>query len=350
MMANRHSNLPGQSISPAPDKASILIICLWVLFILATFAVYMGYGLRQKLSLARRLEDKASMRFIAEAGIRRAIAEIKKEPEKSYSALNEAWSNNPAAFKQAPCADARFDVRYDYADEQTQARVSRWGLEDEESKINLNRADRAVLGRLFKEALALDELAAQELAASIVDWRDADSQLSIPLGSAEDLFYRGLAYPYEAKDAEFQAPEELFLVRGMTGDIFERLKGYITVYGSGRVNVNTASRPVLASLGLNRENVDKILAFRAGADRLTGTDDDNIFESVSSIVPKLSQSYSLSEADAAQFLSVADLYLAVKSDYFTARSIATYGPGKYEAKVTCAFDRSGKVLSWREAL
>ena len=39
--------------------------------------------------------------------------------------------------------------------------------------------------------------------------------------------------------------DELLLVNGMTKDIFERIKDYVTVWGSGMVNINTAGREVL---------------------------------------------------------------------------------------------------------
>ena len=97
-----------------------------------------------------------------------------------------------------------------------------------------------MIERLFRIGLGMDDMRAG-VAASIKDWRDKDSELSIPVGSAEDFLYRGLKYPYEAKDEDLESLDEL-LVNGMTKDIFERIKDYVTVWGSGMVNINTAGR------------------------------------------------------------------------------------------------------------
>ena len=51
---------------------------------------------------------------------------------------------------------------------------------------------------------------------------------------------------------------------------------YLSRYGDA-VNVNTASPEVLRAVGLSRSAVNKILVWRAGRDRVPGTDDDRFF-------------------------------------------------------------------------
>lgn len=350
-MAHRPKGLPGQSISRwlVNQKASILIIAIWSLCILTTFAVYLGYGVRQKIVLVKRLDDRAKLHFIAEAGVKKAIAAVKKEPEKSYDALKDSWSNNVSLFNDVEVGDGAFNVCYNYTDEQSGSPETRWGLVDEERKVNINKADLTILKRFFRVSLGFDEVQAQELAASIIDWRDGDSELSIPLGSAEDSYYRGLSYPYEAKDAEFEALDELLLVKGMNQDVFDRIKNYITIYGSGKVNINTASGVVLLALGLNEDIVDEILSFRCGEDGITGTTDDNIFDTPSNIVPKLSESYRLNDSEIAQISIVSDQDLVTNSNNFMIRSIAKLNNKKNTAGIICVVNRSGKILYWQES-
>jgi len=69
---------------------------------------------------------------------------------------------------------------------------------------------------LLETCLSLDDKEAQEISAAIVDWRDGDSALSIPVGSAEDSDYHDLKEPYNCKDAPFQVLEEVLLVKGST--------------------------------------------------------------------------------------------------------------------------------------
>ncbi len=334
-----------------PNKGGILIIALWSLCLLTTFAVYLGAGVRQKITLVARLDERDKLHFIGEAGIKRAIVELRKEKEeeRTCDALNGAWSNNAGVFKQIRVGDGRFNIYYNYIDAKTGLTESRYGLIDEERKININKADRVVLERLFKIVLGFDELDAQELAASIVDWRDEDSYLSIPLGSAEDPYYRSLRYSYEAKDAEFEVLDEVLLVKHMTGRIFDILKDYITIYGDGKVNVNTASKEVLLTLGLNEYIVDKILAFRCGEDGIISTFDDNAFETPSGIVPKLSQHSHLSDSDVASLSTVRDQYLVTNSNYFMARSEAGFDNRKDTAVITAVINRDGKILYWQES-
>ncbi len=329
-------------------KGSILIITLWSLCLLSVFAVILGYQTRQKIMVIKRLDERDSLRFIAEAGIKRAIIELEKREEKTYDALNDYWSSNVSVFKDFRIGDGVSNICYNYIDEKTGVLETRFGLIDEERKININKASQIVLERLFRITANLDEMEAQELAASILDWRDADSELSIPLGSAESSYYRNIQYPYEAKDAEFEVLEEALLVKGMTRDIFEKAKNYITIYGDGKVNINTTSKSVLLALGLNEDMADKIMTLRMGKDGVMGTADDTIFDTPGNIVPKISQSYRLSDSEVAQLSVIVDQNLATEANYFFIKNTARLNNRKNTIETTCVVNRDGKILYWRE--
>jgi type II secretory pathway component PulK len=223
-----------------------------------------------------------------------------------------------------------------------------YGLFDEERKININTASQTVLRRFFRIVIGLDDMEAQELAASIIDWRDKDAQLSIPLGSAEDSYYRNLASPYKCKDSNFETLDEIILVKGVTRDIFEKIKDYLTVYGDGKININTASRAVLLSLGLAESTVDKIMSFRSGEDTIAGSDDDNMFVETSGIIPTLNQKYPLNKAESNQLASIIEQYLTVNSHYFTVKSVVA--PKKRNSSMlVCVIDRKGKIIYWHES-
>lgn len=345
--------LSGQSIYPSankPERASILMIVLWSLCLLSAFAVILGYNVRQKLALVKRLDEKEALRLIAEAGARKAYSQLMKEEEDSSGILNEAWSDNPAEFKERMVGGGSFSVAYNLIDERSGGLMKRYGLIDEERKININRAAMNILERLFKISAGLSEIEAQELAASIIDWRDNDSELSLPLGSAEDSYYRNLRYPYEARDADFEVLDEMLLVKGMTNEIFEKLKSYVTIYGSGRVNINTAPKAVLLALGFSEDIADAILLFRYGEG---GNDDSSqgqggVFDAVSDIVPKISQFYHLSPSELTQVSAIAEQALAVSSDNFMVKSSARMPNRKNYLEITSVIDRKGKILYWNE--
>lgn len=323
------------------------MLALWSLCLLSVFSVMLGFGVRQKLILSGRMEAKDKLRFIAEAGLKKAVFELARTPVSSYDSLNDAWSNNPDTLKEIPIGEGSASVYYNIQLPGTQG--DRYGFVDEESKINLNRADMQVLERLFQEALGVNEGGlAEELAASIVDWRDADSQLSIPLGSAEDAYYRNSQFPYEAKDAEFDILEEALLVKDMSQEIFDRVKDYITVYGSGKVNVNTASKPVLMALGMNEETAGKLISYRLGEDGILGTPDDNIFYAADEVTARLARSYDLSDPESESLKRIESNYLVTNSQNFTAKSSASLKNSKYVSSAACVVDRAGKILYWQE--
>ena len=53
--------------------------------------------------------------------------------------------------------------------------------------------------------------------------------------------------------------DEILLVKGMNKEIYDKLINFVTIYGDGAVNINTASKEVLEALGLADSLVDKIL-------------------------------------------------------------------------------------------
>ena len=88
-------------------------------------------------------------------------------------------------------------------------RTYSFGITDESSKLNLNTATMTMLQRLPGMT--------DEFAASIIDWRDADSDVTA--SGAESEYYLRLTDPYECKNGLLETVEELFLIRGVTKDI-----------------------------------------------------------------------------------------------------------------------------------
>ena len=84
---------------------------------------------------------------------------------------------------------------------------------------------------------------------AIVDWVDPDSETLFPNG-AEDDYYLDLEPPYRAANRPFADIRELRLVRGVTEEIFQKLRPFVTVLPEPTaVNVNTAPIEILRTLG-----------------------------------------------------------------------------------------------------
>lgn len=337
--------------SPYPSagnkKGSVLVLALWALTLLTVFSSLLAYGVRQKLSVVYRLDDRSSLRYIAEAGVKRAMARVKEITGEKASYAVKDGGNDPEIFDSVTVGKGFFSVYRDVQPGKGKDKTRFYGFSDEESRININTAPADVMKKLFTE-LGLHEGAARDLASSIVDWRDTDSALSEPFGSGEDSYYRSLSAPYEAKDSEISAIDELVLVKDMDANTFDKIKDYVTIYGSGKVNVNTAGEEVLLCTGLSREIVQKILAFRKGEDELEGTEDDNVFESVFSIESSLAAYGGLSDSELALLSTVADMYLGVGSGFFRIKSLGKLPGKKLFMETDCVVTREGSVMYWRE--
>jgi DNA uptake protein ComE-like DNA-binding protein len=337
---------------PSPYKGeanhggSVLMIALWSLFILASFAVMLGFQVRQKMVLVKHLESRNKLTAIAEAAIPLGIAEVGKFVEAQSFALKDSWSSN-SMFKDIPVAGGICTFIRPLPEPPAADQVFAYGMVDEESKININKADMPLLVSLMKVVLGSDDVEAQGLAASLIDWRDADNDLSLPTGSAETSFYRNGKYPYEAKNAPFQILDEIRLVNGFNANVFEKLKNYITIYGSGRVNINTAGKAVLYAIGFSQMAVDKILAARAGKDGIAGTEDDFVFTGISDVGPEVTKNGGFSPEDLAAFNNVIDNRTTVISTAFMINSIGKAPGDKDNAQVSCVIDLKGRILAYR---
>jgi general secretion pathway protein K len=110
---------------------------------------------------------------------------------------------------------------------------------------------------------------AEALLDALGDWVDKDDDERQQ--GAEEPHYRSLQPPYACRNNPMMAPEELLLVKGMTPKIVygdqehEGILDYITAAGDdGKINMNTASLPVLQALSpeLTLEMAQELILFR----------------------------------------------------------------------------------------
>ncbi len=279
------------------ESAVILIASLWMIAILAVFAVSIGRQSGVSLKLTSYDVDKLKAYFIARAGITRAVEEKALEFRDNISigvdALSQAWASNKELFDNHVFGEGSYTIGYEYpsAEDDEKEPVMLYGLMDEESKININRAAEDTLFNLLVY-FDIDEDKAREIAGAVIDWRDKDdnaasSQLRLLYG-AENSYYQGLASPYACKNSDFDSIYELCLVKGVTSEVMEKISPYITVFGDGKVNINTAPEPVLSALiGPGFSSLcSKIVDYREGDDDTIGTRDDAWFSYGSTVVQR----------------------------------------------------------------
>ncbi|MBI4358376.1 MAG: general secretion pathway protein GspK [Candidatus Omnitrophica bacterium] len=335
-------------------QGSILIVSLWMLTLLSAFAISIGYHVRQKVTLADRIDRRNWLQGIAEAGVEQAVNILIEDSSPGYDLLGESWAKEEDKFRRVAAAGGTFTVSYEHFDSEEGSFNSeegewktRYGIQDEERKININTAKAATLATLFQIVVDLDSDEAQDIAYSIVDWRDSDSFLSDPTHGAETDYYENLDLPYTAKNRPFEVLSELLLVRGMTPDIFEQVRDKITIYGNGAVNVNTATKEVLLALGFDESLTKKMIDYRKGTDREEATADDRAFTQAQAIHSDLAAVDSLSSSEVASISNLsAEGFLTVGSNSFMVRSRGELRQKGQAIDLVSVIDRSGKVQFW----
>lgn len=137
-----------------------------------------------------------------------------------------------------------------------QARFNLNNLVDDSGKAS--KSDVEAFGRL----LAAIEVE-RSLAGAIVDWIDAD--INAGLTGAEDVEYLALDVPYRTANRQFASVSELRRVRGISDEIYKKIKPYVTVLPERtKVNVNTAELPVLLAVikGIDETTTNNIIEQR----------------------------------------------------------------------------------------
>ena len=213
---------PARRAAPR-NRGVVLVLVLWVITLLTVIASGFGFAARTEARLSRNVVDATQARYLARAGVTRALlAALHSDPESRWPA--------DGTVQRFTMAGATVDVT----------------LRDETGLVDLNRAWPVLLQGLFREAGA-DEATQVSLTDAVLDWRDADD-LRQPSG-AEDADYWRAGRHYGAKDGAFSTVEELQLVLGMTPDLFRRLEPWLTVHTASGVNRAAAPAPVLRALG-----------------------------------------------------------------------------------------------------
>lgn len=143
-------------------------------------------------------------------------------------------------------------------------------LHDAGARLNLNVAAEDQLRQLFV-ALRIDARRADRLAQTIADWRDGDQLRRANGAERSDYIRDGRAMLPD--DGPFANVAMLRFVMGMTDSLYRLVLPYVSTVGSGRVDLNSAPRPVLIGLpGMTEETVAALLRYRQQGRRVASLD------------------------------------------------------------------------------
>jgi general secretion pathway protein K len=215
-----------------------LILVLWVIALMSVLLGSFALIARTENLEARHLLDTTTARYAAEAGLERAVYEL-RNPDQTTR-----W-----------VGDGR---PYEFGFDTASVRVE---ITDESGKIDINSADDALLQSLFLSIGAnIDQAAA--LSDAIQDWRDPDDAVR-PHG-AEAGEYKAAGLPYVPRNQPFQTVSEVQQVFGMNYELYARIEPAITIYaGGGAPNPAYAPLEVLQALpGMTPELAQQLILAR----------------------------------------------------------------------------------------
>ena len=205
------------------QRGVALILVVWVIALMSVLLGSFALIARTENLQARHLFDSTTARYAAEAGLERAIFELRR-PDPMTRWLGDGRP---------------YEFQFDNA-------LVRVELTDESGKIDLNTAGDDLLQGLFVSAgLPIDK--AQQLSGAIQDWRDPDDT-ALPNG-AEAPEYKSAGLSYVPRNSPFQTVSEVQQVLGMNYELYSRIEPAITIYAGGTLP-NAAYAPLESLLAM----------------------------------------------------------------------------------------------------
>jgi general secretion pathway protein K len=227
-----------------------LMLVLWVLVVLGAIAAGVAALVRAEARALRNDVVRAQARYAAESGVvgaqqeLRALLQAAITPREQALVFRELAERLAVAHEQSLGA-ARFQVT----------------VADLNARVDLNRSAPVILRGLLRQFA--DERHATALLDALEDWKDGDQDIR-PAG-AEISQYIATGSPFRSLDRPLQRLDELTRIAGFSDSIARALAPFVTVYGDGRINLNTAPREVLAAIPwLGTEGARMIVSRREG--------------------------------------------------------------------------------------
>jgi len=237
-----------KTASSRPKKDGfVLVLVLGIILVLAALLFEFNHDSLLYLRRTEKLKKQQQSLNCASAGLNIAIAAIGAKPDICVGGAPEG------AFS----AEHIFDVCGG------QCKVT---ISEENGRLNVNflknkngTLNRTAIDQMLNILDITNRNNEQDLrigyglVPALIDWVDGDDDVTeLPFirdesVGAESAYYKGLSAGYQCENRPFHSIEQLLLVRQITPEVFEALRDTVTVYGDGKININTAPRIVIQS-------------------------------------------------------------------------------------------------------
>jgi general secretion pathway protein K len=307
------------------EKGVALVLTLLILTLLVVTGLELNRAVRVEATLAGNFRDLTQAGYIAQSGAEVARALLQND-DLSYDGLDERW----AQFETLSFLSSQYFPEGYFTGRITDenGKLNPNGLIDSNGNVNLKKREQ------LERLLALLGHPTDWIEA-LLDWMDTDDQPRVR--GAEREYYLSLKKPYPAKNGPLDSVEELLLVKGVEPAILygkegrEGLGNYLTVNSDGKININTASLPVLMSLSAKVDHpmAQAVLAYRREKP-FKRTEDLRSIPGWDPVYPLISSE------------------IAVRSNYFSVEVLGNYREARSIVQTVIRRDgRRTKVLFWK---
>jgi len=183
------------------NRGTVLIVTIWVVLVLAGLALVFARSMRVAALVSANHVAALETECIAAGAAQYIRARLTSgdEEEADDADIEDAYKGMQVGegYFWVLHSNLEDDDAYDY------------GLTDEAGKINLNSASLEMLQNLPGMTA--------ELAASIIDWRDEDSEVST--SGAESEYYLLQSEAYNCKNAPLETVDEILLIKGASEEL-----------------------------------------------------------------------------------------------------------------------------------
>jgi general secretion pathway protein K len=240
--------------SSSKEKGGALLAVLWMSAALAAIAFSVSTTVRGEIDRVASDTDGLRAHYLATGSVERAIQWMLwggdyRNPDGSP----KFWEfNQPRLYFRFPSGDAVVEMI------------------PEAARLNINTATPDNLVRVI-QTVGGPQVAAQEIAQAIVEWRSGANSL--------DSFYLSLAPTFRPPHASFQEIEELLSVRGMTPELFYGnfvtddqgrlyakggLRDCLSIRGAsvGPFDANSASPALMEAMGVPAGDAERVVELR----------------------------------------------------------------------------------------
>jgi type II secretory pathway component PulK len=184
------------------EEGTVLIVTIWVVLVLAGLALVFARSMRISAAVSANHVASLQAECIANGALQYLVAKLSASTQQSGTSSSKTTDT----YEELQVGQGYFWILRSNLESD---REFDYGLTNESNKINLNSASQEMLQRLPGMTA--------ELAASIIDWRDSDSEVTT--GGAEDEYYLLQSNAYHCKNAPLETVDEILLIKGASEEM-----------------------------------------------------------------------------------------------------------------------------------